>query len=156
MKYPLSCKLCGKEFHVNKARLQTAKYCSFSCRSKFNSSGSRNPFYGKTHTNEVKKAISESNTRRLTGKRSMGWKGGRVKDGRGYIRIYKPEHPKAVNGYVKEHRLIVEEKLGRYLFDNEVIHHINGDKHDNRPENLVALTRKDHINEHKVWDYPRK
>ncbi|MBV9898077.1 MAG: HNH endonuclease [Chloroflexi bacterium] len=49
-----------------------------------------------------------------------------------------PTHPKAktANGYILEHVLLMEELLGRYLTDGENVHHRNGVKHDNRPENL--------------------
>ena len=44
----------------------------------------------------------------------------------GYIYIQKPEHPKATKrGYVAEHRLVAEDKIGRFLKDDEDVHHIN-------------------------------
>lgn len=65
------------------------------------------------------------------------WKGGRTYDSQGYVKVYCPEHPYAMNGrYVKEHRLVMERHLGRFLFSNENVHHINGIKDDNRLENL--------------------
>jgi hypothetical protein len=74
----------------------------------------------------------------MTGERNYRWKGGRISDDRGYICIYKPDHPHKINGsYVLEHRLVAEEVLGRYLKETEVVHHVNGVKHDNRKENLV-------------------
>ena len=72
-----------------------------------------------------------------TGKKSNNWKGGRTIHDKGYILIWMPEHPYCNNqGYVFEHRLIMEQVLGRYLKPEEVIHHKNGIKDDNKQENL--------------------
>lgn len=65
------------------------------------------------------------------------YKGGRISDGRGYIRLLYPEHSNAgSDGYVLEHRKVMSEILGRALANNENVHHINGVRDDNRPENL--------------------
>lgn len=87
-----------------------------------------------------------------TGPRSgaahKGWKGGRrlVK---GYVYIYQPSHPNVTKaGYVAEHRLVMEKKLGRYLDRNEVVHHLNDDPSDNRPENLELFSsNRSHLKE---------
>lgn len=78
------------------------------------------------------------------------WKGGRMVSKRGYIRIYFPSHPRAnSDGYVPEHWLVMEQKLGRNLTPNEQIHHINGNPSDNSPDNLMLLTAGEHTNLHR-------
>ena len=68
----------------------------------------------------------------------------------GYPMVYLPEHPRAkANGYVREHILVAEKYLKRPLKAGEVIHHINEDKTDNRPENLVVFaSQAEHMNYH--------
>lgn len=69
--------------------------------------------------------------------RGHNWKGGRIK-GPKYWHVKIDSHPFGKsNGYVLEHRLIMEKHLGRYLTPSEVVHHINLDTFDNRIENLI-------------------
>ena len=73
------------------------------------------------------------------------WNGGRFLTTTGYYRIYKPEHRRAdKRGYVFEHIVIWEESNGRQLREDEVVHHLNGIKIDNRPLNLLALRNEKH------------
>ena len=75
----------------------------------------------------------------------------------GYLMVYAPNHPNNIEGYVYEHRLIVEQKLNRYLDKNEIVHHINGIKADNSMENLEILTPSQHSLHHlKEKDFNRK
>lgn len=70
------------------------------------------------------------------------WKGGKSYHAQGYVLRQAPDHPRATkNGYVLEHILVMEETLGRYLLPPETVHHRNGVKGDNRPENLELWTR---------------
>lgn len=68
--------------------------------------------------------------------KSPGWKGGRrIEDG--YVLIYDKYHPnRKSNGYVREHTHVMSTFLGRPLKRGENVHHKNGDKLDNRIENL--------------------
>ena len=115
------CKTCGKTFEVFNCRKNTAKYCSLKCRP------------------------SDFRNKSTKGKKNHRWKGGRYKHGKGYIYILKPSHPFCNSqGYVFEHRLVMEKMIGRYLKPTEFVHH-KGIKYpigsienlqDNRPENL--------------------
>lgn len=70
---------------------------------------------------------------------SPHWKGGRRIDRQGYVRLYRPDHPRAAtNGYAPEHVVVVEEALGHPLPEGAQVHHVNEDRADNRPVNLVA------------------
>lgn len=103
---------------------------------------------GKKHTTATKRKISKNKKGSIPwnkgiinlkqrGSRHPLWKGGRIESKDGYIYIYSPEHPhKNKRNYVSEHRLIVERSIGRFLRPEEVVHHINRIRNDNRLENL--------------------
>ena len=119
-----SCKHCKKEF-LRYPTKTSKDYCSNKCRG----------FY-------------------LRGKKHWAWKGGRKRD-KGYILVYKPEHHRADrHGYVREHVLVLEEKLGRPILKTENTHHINQIKDDNRPENLTVMSAKEHGKLHQALKLP--
>jgi hypothetical protein len=66
----------------------------------------------------------------------------------GYVKVYFPTHPRAdKTGFIMEHRLVMEQVLGRPLERGEHVHHINEVKSDNRPENLQVMKAGDHSRE---------
>ena len=110
------CAECGADFPVYKAG---TKFCSRACSGKDLSS----------------RQLGEANRR---------WKGGETVTthiGGGYIKQLAPGHPAAdASGYVLQHRLVMEQVLGRPLKKSERVHHKNGKRDDNRPENLELWT----------------
>lgn len=95
---------------------------------------------------EANKLIAQKNSLYRRGVAcGKSWKGGRIKTSTGYIYMKAEGHPYSnSHGYVLEHRLVMEQKLGRYLLPSERVHHINGIKTDNRPENLMLVSRANH------------
>lgn len=75
------------------------------------------------------------------------WQGGQRREKEGYRMVWMPNHPHAAqNGYVREHRLVMERHLGRYLDPQEVVHHRDGDPTNNDPENLeVFANHSEHM-----------
>lgn len=79
------------------------------------------------------------------GSKHHWYKNGRPKTSEGYIRIKQPNHPFADhNGYVAEHRYIMEQHLGRILDRKEFVHHLNGIRNDNRLVNLAVVSPSNH------------
>lgn len=114
-------------------------------------SGEKHPMWGKHHSKEARKKMSKSHMGLQVGENHPNWKGGRYKSSDGYILIYNPKHPNATSqGYVFEHRLLLEKHLGRYLNLKERVHHINRKKDDNRNENFMLFPSMfSHRNYHK-------
>lgn len=91
------------------------------------------------------------------GSRNGQWRGGSFRDDDGYILIYAPSHPFATNaGYVREHRLVMESILRRYLRPSEIVHHIDGNKANNSPNNLqLFAANADHLRNELKGKIPR-
>ena len=117
------CDGCGKIFKRKLSELNNSHYCNSQC---FYKNYKRKRWNGERR-----------------GSNNPNWKGGRFITANGYVFIHKPEYLSAnINGYVQEHRLVMEQYLGRYLKLEEDIHHINGIRDDNRIENLMLFENK--------------
>jgi hypothetical protein len=161
------CKVCGKSFHslakspkycgvacmgisyrsrptFNCIRCQAPfrstnpnpKYCSAKCK---NEASRKHPPRANPPVPRIKKPVV-IREKRLHG---PGWKGGKYVS-KGYVNVF-------VGGgkYRLEHRLVMETVLGRPLGRSEHVHHKNGIRHDNRPENLEVLSIGDHTRLHR-------
>lgn len=93
------------------------------------------------------RSSEESKRRRGTtsyGSRNVNWRGGK-RHGDGYVFIREKSHPRCdSNGYIAEHILVWEKAHNRPVPKGYIIHHINGIRNDNRPSNLVAVSRRRH------------
>lgn len=119
-KYVRECRQCGKIFKVHPGAFNQShawKYCSKKC-------------YYEAKADKARKRDGERHI-----------------NSNGYVEIYIYDHPSVKNNRTKrvmEHRLVMEKMLGRFLKSYETVHHVNGIKDDNRPENLELWLQKGH------------
>lgn len=123
MKKQYSCIVCSTEFYSKNI---TPKFCSKKCK------------YFSGHTKETIEKIKEKRALQIFNTRPINRSG--------YIYIKTWDHPFCgKQGYVAEHRLIMEKHIGRFLEPEETIHHIDGNKTNNSIDNLeLFATRGEH------------
>ena len=76
------------------------------------------------------------------GSANANWKGGRVMASNGYVLVSRPDHPRANQGYILEHVAMAEAALGRYLPSGAEVHHVDENKSNNVPGNLVICENR--------------
>lgn len=127
------CVVCESEFDATYHRQQ--QMCSIECRGRFRSMPrQRCERCGKqmdtTNSSYRKQRFCSTECRRTP-------VGTEKTTTNGYVTVFMPDHPHAQRtGYVMKHRHVVEQQIGRLLQPNERVHHKNGQRDDNRPENL--------------------
>lgn len=145
------CLICSKEIKTYPSRVKAGrgKYCSHRCSDQITLIKKGQHFSPDT---EIKQGSLPHNFKGYSFVQSRKQSGV-------YKLIYFPTHPFASKtGYVREHRLVMEKTLGRYLLPNEVVHHKNSDTLDNTIENLQLMSKRDHdkmnvnLNIHKRWN----
>jgi hypothetical protein len=155
----IACQQCGKQVYSQPNRPR--KFCSWSCATIAKNlsdrnpayhrdvSGANNPMYGKPGQ------VGEANGMYgRTGSANPNWHGGRKVRKDGYVLVVAPkDHPYPADAssgmaYILEHRLIMEQHLGRYLEPAEVVHHIDENPSNNAIDNLrLYSSQADHIRE---------
>ena len=146
----VKCQLCGNEFEAGR---NDAKWCSeckpIKRRENYTKSDKRHkynscPLCGKNKYYKSTTCVSCRKQKSLfpRGEQNPCWKGGRRKHTNGYVEILMP--PSSGRSiYILEHRYIWEKAFGP-IPKGIILHHLNGDKTDNRLENLCALRRNEH------------
>jgi hypothetical protein len=131
---PVECSRCGE------VRLPFGKGLCKSCYSILRLNPDASRFGSDEHRARLAAGQAHGPNRR---EKSGKWKGGRFVDGIGYVRVLPPDdyEGKRVHGgrYVHEHRLMVEQAIGRLLADGEIVHHRDRDRAHNVFTNLALL-----------------
>ena len=141
----MKCEFCNKNFKV-KSKYYPTRFCSYSCRGKwqYQHEINRPPKQnGNIPWNKSKKMPLLSKERMDKGNPMR--RGGTTYDqGYKYIKIKN-----LAGRYISEHRLVMQNYIKRKLNINEIIHHINGIRDDNRFDNLMIMTRSAHSRLHR-------
>lgn len=146
----VECEICGREFSVQSSRKDSVRYCGMVCRAASDKryEGRTCPVCGKVFhapASAPNKTCSRAHGQLHRAKKTVV---GTTYEEHGYVTVHMPDHPKAHAGRVYEHILVAEQKLNRTLSSNEQVHHIDHDKANNDPKNLIVLTAAEHSRLH--------
>lgn len=155
------CENCGKEIDTYKNEGNRKRYCTISCAMSARNRTDQNPSYHRDVSGEKNPMYGKGRSGKdnpMYGRKASAhplWKGKPKKHPAGYIMVYAPlDHPIHATGsgpYILEHRLVMEQHLGRYLEPEETVHHIDGDPTNNAIENLCLYSSK---SEHMLEGHP--
>lgn len=151
------CKVCGAEVVRRKRTGGAGVVCSDAClRESRRLTAVENVASGKGPPRNVMTDEQRNIAReRITGARAPWWNGAKERPRVRYVMIHPADypHPESLDaqGYITEHRAVMEAHLGRALLATEVVHHINEDRRDNRIENLMLFaSQSDHMRHHRA------
>lgn len=145
----INCPVCGNAFEIrlsdHRVKAGANLYCSKKCADKALMKGEEKPcpVCGKLFYTTRRKTCSVACGNIYKGQKAEH----KTYIENGYVTEFKNGYNK--KGNVKQHRRIMEEHIGRRLEPDEVVHHINGIKTDNRIENLQLMTRTEHSSLHR-------
>lgn len=154
----ISCRGCGRRFTAKRSDAMWCPECRVANAKKYvRQYDAKDKRSGKTRCMDCGTPIGRSAKRcrvcdnkwrsiRYRGEGSPNWKQGRTVDTSGYVLIrVKPDtHKVGAGAYRREHHVVWEKAHGKPVPKGWIIHHLNGIKDDNRPENLAAVSRREH------------
>lgn len=152
----IACSVCGKEFYRQPAYIAQGRHlCSRECNRAWQTKPQTVKacaHCGKEMILKPSQVVRTTCSRECHHLHRIKRPTGRMHNGKparvnhlGYVLVWEPEHPnKSMGGWQLEHRLVVEQAIGRYLTTAEQVDHINQDKTDNRVENLQVLDASSH------------